>query len=127
MHVLLVEDSLEVAEVSKAMLEYLGFEVSLAHRGDIGLQCILHQRPALVITDFMMPVMSGLEMIGRARDAQYAGGIILCSAMPELELPVHRASYNLFLQKPYRLTTLASVMAAAQSCIIASGTESSAN
>jgi hypothetical protein len=45
-------------------------------------------------------------MIETARDAGYAGPIILCSALPESQLPPHRARYELYLHKPYSANTL---------------------
>jgi CheY-like chemotaxis protein len=106
LRILLVEDDPDVAMVTRGLLEYCGYHVTLASNGRYGLDLILQEPPQLVITDFMMPVMSGLEMIETARDAGYAGPIILCSALPESQLPPHRARYELYLHKPYSANTL---------------------
>jgi CheY-like chemotaxis protein len=106
LRILLVEDDPDVAAVTSGMLEYGGYHVTTASNGRYGLDLILQEPPQLVITDFMMPMMSGLEMIERAREAGYAGPIILCSAVPESLFPPHHARYDLFLQKPYGASTL---------------------
>ena len=106
LRILLVEDDPDVAIVTSGMLEYCGYHVTVASNGRYGLELILQEPPQLVITDFMMPMMSGLEMIEQAREAGYTGPIILCSAVPESHFPPHRARYDLFLRKPYEANTL---------------------
>jgi len=106
LRILLVEDDPDVAAVVSALLEYCGHHVTVATNGRYGLELLLQEQPQLVITDFMMPMMSGLEMIEQARDAGYQRPIILCSAIPESHLPPHRGRYDLFLMKPYSASTL---------------------
>ncbi|HKT27203.1 response regulator [Dyella sp.] len=110
LRILLVEDDSDVAQVTGGMLEYAGYHVTTASNGRYGLDLILQEQPQLVITDFMMPMMSGLEMIEQARAAGYAGPIILCSAVPESQFPPHHARYDLFLHKPYGVSTLLSAL-----------------
>jgi CheY-like chemotaxis protein len=110
LRILLVEDDPEVATVTSGLLEYCGYHVTVAANGRYGLDLIAQERPELVITDFMMPMMSGLEMIERARDIGYENPIILCSAVPESQFPPHRARYDLFLHKPYNASALLSAL-----------------
>ncbi|HUB90291.1 MAG TPA: response regulator [Dyella sp.] len=109
--VLLVEDDPDVAAACRAMLEHLGCFVLLANDGRQGLELIMSMHPDIVITDVMMPVMSGFEMIERARAMQYEGPIVVCSAIPEQDHRNHHARYDAFLQKPYRLKDLAMILA----------------
>lgn len=101
LRILLVEDDPDVATGTRGLLEYCGHHVTIATNGRYGLELIQQEPPELVITDFMMPMMSGLEMIEKARESGYHGPIILCSAVPESQFPQHHARYELFLQKPY--------------------------
>lgn len=110
LRILLVEDDPDVAVVTSSLLDYCGYHVTTASNGRYGLDLILQEPPQLVITDFMMPMMSGLEMIEQAREAGYAGPIILCSAVPESQFPPHHARYDLFLHKPYAAQTLLSAL-----------------
>ncbi|HUB89286.1 MAG TPA: response regulator [Dyella sp.] len=110
LRILLVEDDPDVAMVTSELLEYCGYHVTTASNGRYGLDIILQEQPQLIITDFMMPMMSGLEMIEKARDAGYAGPIILCSALPESQFPPHHARYDLFMSKPYSANALISAL-----------------
>lgn len=109
--VLLVEDDPGVAAASKAILEHLGYLVLMADDGRQGLKLIMTAQPDIVVTDVMMPVMSGLEMIERAREAKYEGPIVVCSAVPEHTYRNHHFRYDAFLQKPYRMKDMEAVLA----------------
>ena len=109
--VLLVEDDPCVATASKAVLEHLGYLVMMANDGRQGLELIIAAQPDIVVTDVMMPVMSGLEMIERARAVPYEGPIVVCSAVPEHEYRNHPVRYDAFLQKPYRMKDMETILA----------------
>jgi CheY-like chemotaxis protein len=48
-------------------LEGAGYEVVEAHHGAVALERVKESRPDLVVTDLMMPVMGGRELIERLR------------------------------------------------------------
>jgi CheY-like chemotaxis protein len=106
LRILLIEDDPDIASVTSAMLEYLGYHVTTAGDGRRGFDIALQERPELVITDFMMPMMSGLQLIEGLRDEGYAAPVVLCSAVAESNFPPHKARYDVFLKKPYDLKSL---------------------
>jgi DNA-binding response OmpR family regulator len=59
----LIEDDRDLAEVTQVALEDEGFSVEVAHDGQEGLELILRSRPDVVITDVVMPVLDGLQLI----------------------------------------------------------------
>jgi DNA-binding response OmpR family regulator len=62
--IVVVEDDSTTAKMLLAILEEKGrFEVSLAGNGLQGLDLIKEVKPAVVITDIMMPVMDGMKML----------------------------------------------------------------
>jgi CheY-like chemotaxis protein len=63
--VLLVEDDVDLAEVTQALLQEEGLRVAVAHDGLEGLDLIEKLHPQVVITDLVMPVLDGLELIRR--------------------------------------------------------------
>jgi CheY-like chemotaxis protein len=63
--VLLVEDDVDLAEVTQALLQQDGLRVAVAHDGLEGLDLIEKLHPQVVITDLIMPVLDGLELIRR--------------------------------------------------------------
>jgi two-component system alkaline phosphatase synthesis response regulator PhoP len=65
--ILVVEDEKDIAELVRFNLEQEGFAVLTAADGEQALEVIRQHRPALVILDLMLPVMSGLEICRRVR------------------------------------------------------------
>jgi len=63
--VLLVEDDADLAEVTQAVLQEHGLQVAVAHDGLEGLDLIDKLHPQVVVTDLVMPVLDGLELIRR--------------------------------------------------------------
>ncbi len=61
--VLLVEDDAEIREYMRRTLEKEGWVVVEAENGQVALECLEEQLPALVILDLMMPVMDGFEFV----------------------------------------------------------------
>ena len=67
--VLVVEDDPVVADTLTLYLEHAGFEVVAARDGADGLEVVLRQPFALVILDWMLPGMSGPDVLRRLRAA----------------------------------------------------------
>jgi CheY-like chemotaxis protein len=77
--VVLVEDDADLAEATQAALQHEGLQVAVAHDGLEGLDLIEKLHPQVVVTDLVMPVLDGLELIRRhaARPAPRAPVIAL--------------------------------------------------
>jgi len=60
--ILIVDDEYLIADILGYALEDEGYMTVKAGNGKKGLEVLDRERPALVITDFMMPVMDGLEL-----------------------------------------------------------------
>ena len=98
--ILIVEDEALVADSLAYLLEEAGYNVTAVADGREGLERALESPPNLIISDFMMPRMSGLEMIKRLRAAGNTTPVILLTAVPEANLPL-QAGYDLYFSKPY--------------------------
>ncbi|PHK95341.1 response regulator [Pseudoroseomonas rhizosphaerae] len=59
--ILVVDDEFLITDVLAFALEDEGFMVVRASNGKKGLDVLDRERPSLVITDYMMPVMNGVE------------------------------------------------------------------
>ena len=59
--ILVVDDEYLIADILAFALEDEGYMVVKAGNGRRGLEVLDRERPSLVITDFMMPIMDGLE------------------------------------------------------------------
>ncbi|HVS06250.1 MAG TPA: response regulator [Candidatus Dormibacteraeota bacterium] len=65
--ILIVDDEPDIRFMMRLILEGAGYQVTEARHGAAGLKSVKARRPALVITDVMMPTMGGLELIERLR------------------------------------------------------------
>jgi two-component system phosphate regulon response regulator PhoB len=66
-HVLIVEDEAAQREVLGYNLEAEGFRVSRAENGEEGLLCVAEDAPDVIVLDWMMPNLSGIEVCRRLK------------------------------------------------------------
>ncbi|HYO58601.1 response regulator [Archangium sp.] len=60
--ILLVDDEPDLLELYTDVLEVMGYQVVHAHDGLEALEKARQQRPDLVVTDWMMPRLDGVEL-----------------------------------------------------------------
>ena len=65
--VLVVDDEQEIRELLDRHLRYLGYTVHCAENGQDALEKLSAVRTDIVISDIGMPVMNGIELLGRIR------------------------------------------------------------
>jgi len=65
--ILVVDDEAHILHVVSMKLRNAGFEVITAVDGEEALELCASERPDLLITDFQMPFLSGLELCRRLR------------------------------------------------------------
>ena len=109
-HVLLVEDEPAQREVLRYNLEAEGFTVRCAENGEEALLMIAEELPDLVILDWMMPVLSGIEVCRqiKSRDEIRDIPVIMLSARSE-EVDTVRGldtGADDYVTKPYSVTEL---------------------
>ncbi|MDQ6619745.1 MAG: response regulator [Pseudomonadota bacterium] len=106
--VLLVEDEQSAAAVLKAILELEGFNVAVAANGRRALDLLENPIPSLIITDYMMPVMDGVQMVTaiRAMPAYESIPIVMTSGVGKDELGPCAKLLSAFLRKPFAIEQL---------------------
>ena len=67
--ILVVDDRAINREFLNTLLSYVGYKVLQASDGSEALEVVLSQRPDLVITDVLMPIMDGVEFADRVHQA----------------------------------------------------------
>jgi CheY-like chemotaxis protein len=73
--ILVVEDSPNLREMLEMTLRFKGYTVASAQDGEEALQMVEQQKPALVITDLLMPKMDGYALAYRLRKNPLTSGI----------------------------------------------------
>lgn len=76
-HILVIEDEEKITDFLRRGLTYEGYRVSVAHDGQNGLAIARESPPDLVILDWMLPGMDGLEVCRRLRSVGPVPIIIL--------------------------------------------------
>ena len=113
-HVLVVEDEAFLREVVAESLQEAGYEVAHVGDGDAGLAVLQSDAPVdVLVSDIRLPGISGYELATAGRALRPGLKMILMtgyapSLPPDLKPAVFRV-----LQKPFRIDSLAGVVAAA--------------
>ncbi|WP_323810764.1 response regulator [Sphingobium baderi] len=107
-HILVVDDEFLLAMMLADILQDEGYEVETASNGRAALDAVQSRRPDLVITDFMMPAMTGLEFAEavRADDALSDLPIILVSGAQGAIARERPELFQAVFDKPYRNQTI---------------------
>ena len=66
-YLLIVEDVPDILELLKETLKFKGYRVVTAENGEEALIAIANEKPALIITDILMPKMDGFNLVHRLR------------------------------------------------------------
>lgn len=110
--VLVVDDERDIADAVASILIAEGFDVVLAHDGQEAVEVALRERPDLVLMDYQMPRMDGIEAcvkIRGARDRTECGILLATASLVDLTT-VQEADG--FLMKPYSKDILVSFIQA---------------
>lgn len=109
-HVLIVEDEAAQREVLAYNLEAEGFRVTRAENGEEGLLCVDEDTPDVIVLDWMMPHLSGIEVCRRLkiRPDTRAIPIIMLSARSEEVDKVRglETGADDYVVKPYSVSEL---------------------
>ncbi|MEW6762781.1 MAG: response regulator [Pseudomonadota bacterium] len=105
--ILVVEDDAIVRESMVSSLEAFGHTVAQASDGEAGLRALAELRPDLVITDYLMPGITGAELMRQAR-AIYPGiPMIIATGYADMHAIDQVLGSDILLRKPFQLAELA--------------------
>lgn len=102
---LVVDDSTTIRKVIGRMMQKFDFQIAEAENGQVALDSCINSMPDVVMLDWNMPVMSGIDFLIQLR--KIPGGdkpkVILCTTENEFEA-IQRAmseGANEFIMKPF--------------------------
>ena len=97
--IVIVDDEPDLRYVLRRIFERAGHDVLEAGHGEAALELVHSAPPALVVTDMMMPVMDGAELIRRLRADPTTARIPILAATGDPGLAV---GADTVLAKPYQ-------------------------
>lgn len=105
--ILLVDDEYALVETLSELLADEGYRVVSAANGKDGLARLEAEKPDLVVTDFMMPIGTGLELVRGLRALPDFGTmpVVIMSATTRSVALAHAGDtleVSAFLQKPFQ-------------------------
>lgn len=108
MKLLLIEDEPSVISVIQRSLSANGHEITVAMDGQSGLQMALQHQFDVIILDLMIPIINGMEVCRRARNAQITTPILMLTALGTTENIVSGldAGADDYMTKPFKLAEL---------------------
>jgi PAS domain S-box-containing protein len=104
---LLVDDDADVREIARAMLEEMGAAVIEAESGAAALLELRTSTVDLVLADFAMPGMSGIELAAEIAATLPALPVVLMTGYGEATMTDTGPHVRAVLQKPFRADILA--------------------
>jgi response regulator RpfG family c-di-GMP phosphodiesterase/signal transduction histidine kinase len=109
-HVLYVEDNVDLRNFVNRMLAGHGYRVTVARDGLEGLKLIETVSPDVLVTDVMMPHMDGFELLRRVRSDERLRGlpVIMITAKSEVESMIEGLDRGAddYLAKPINIREL---------------------
>ena len=78
--ILIVEDDPHILLGLEEVLKSDGFDVAVCNRGDLAIDAVRKQRPALILLDIMLPGLSGYDVCKQLRAKKVATPILMLTA-----------------------------------------------
>lgn len=107
--ILVVDDEFATLWVLEALLQDEGYAIRTASNGLEALERVAEERPDLILTDVMMPRLTGLELVQRLGDdpALRSIPVVVMSSMSREAVEAKLAlDGRVFLHKPFGLDAL---------------------
>ncbi len=101
--IVVAEDSPAEREQLKRLLERDGTEVQAVENGEAALEAARTNRYQLLITDFRMPDIDGMQLLVRIREEKLPLGVVLLTGFgdTDLALAAMKSGADDFVTKPY--------------------------
>ena len=108
MKILIVEDEVGIADFLKQGLEEEGYTVLVAYDGEAGLALELKQKVNVILLDWMLPKMNGIDICKAIRKANIQTPILFLTARDTVQETIEglKAGANDYIKKPFSFDEL---------------------
>jgi len=108
MQILIVEDEKGISDFLKQGLEEEGYDVNVASDGLSGLHLANSNKPNLILLDWMLPKMSGIEVCKELRKTDSKTPIIFLTAKDTIQETIEglKSGANDYIKKPFSFEEL---------------------
>ncbi len=100
---LVVDDEKSICSTIEAAMKSMGHEVEVADSGEMALSMMRRQLPDILLTDLRMDGMSGLDLLGKAREYFPSVTVVVMTAFATIDTAVaamKNSAYD-YLVKPF--------------------------
>ncbi|MBS7230678.1 response regulator transcription factor [Flavobacterium psychroterrae] len=108
MHILIVEDELGIVQFLQQGLQEEGYQVTTANDGSKGFELIQTQKFDLILLDWMLPKINGLDLCKAIRVKDQTTPIIFLTAKDTIQETIEglKAGANDYIKKPFSFEEL---------------------
>lgn len=108
MKILIVEDEIGIANFLQQGLEEEGYTVLVANDGKTGLELALSQKVNIILLDWILPKMNGIEVCKLIRKTDTTTPIIFLTAKDTVQETIEglKAGANDYIKKPFSFDEL---------------------
>lgn len=108
MKILIVEDEIGIANFLKQGLEEEGYDVLVANDGETGYELALSQKVNVILLDWILPKMTGIEVCKSIRKTDTKTPIIFLTAKDTVQETIEglKAGANDYIKKPFSFDEL---------------------
>lgn len=108
MHILIVEDELGIVQFLQQGLEEEGYQVTTANDGSKGFELTQNQKFDLILLDWMLPKINGLDLCKAVRIKDQVTPIIFLTAKDTVQETIEglKAGANDYIKKPFSFEEL---------------------
>ena len=106
--ILVVDDEPSIVDAVATALRYEGYEVDEASNGRDALGAVMSREPDLIVLDWMLPDIDGIEVGRRLREQGFKTAILFLTAKDSTENKVEalRAGGDDYVTKPFSLAEI---------------------
>ncbi|WP_298396458.1 response regulator transcription factor [Flavobacterium sp.] len=108
MKILIVEDEKGISDFLQQGLEEEGYEITVASDGKLGLELAISNKPDLILLDWMLPKLPGIEVCKEFRKTDAKTPILFLTAKDTIQETIEglKSGANDYIKKPFSFEEL---------------------